>query len=638
MIATKRNDELLWELTQRLRQQELLAAFGRRALDTESLDALLSEATRVCAEGLDTEFSKVLEYLPADNRFLVRAGTGWAPGTVGHATIGADLESPAGYAFHTGKAVVSNDLRQETRFRTPKLLAQHGVQRALNVIIMGAAGHRFGVLEVDTRRAGGFTAADVNFLQAFGNLLGAAIERAQAKEASVTDKERAKTIVDAAHNYAIITVDLDGTITSWSPGAEAIFGWTESEIRGRKDAVLFTPEDRAAGIPEERLKLAAASGSAEQERWLVRKDGSRFWASGSLRALHDSDGNTREFLKVFCDRTEQREAELRLRESEASFRALANAIPQLAWMADTDGARYWFNERWFRYTGTALEEVQGWGWSALCHPDHRDRVLRGVKAAWKTGQRWEDTYPIRNRDGEYRWFLTRAVPIRDAQDRIVRWFGTNTDVTEQHEAGKYQEMLTREMSHRVRNSLALVASFIMLEARSTSEAGVRRALEDVQKRVTAIANLHDLLWRSLSLETAELASFLDTFCAKLQEATPQHRLLFKGEAVTVPTDVAIPSALLVNELVTNAFKHAFPAGKRGEVTVRLSASPETIQLDVADNGVGLPPGFNIDVADHSLGKRVILAFTRQLGGTLTTVSTGRGACFRLTMPHPRHRT
>jgi two-component sensor histidine kinase len=199
-------------------------------------------------------------------------------------------------------------------------------------------------------------------------------------------------------------------------------------------------------------------------------------------------------------------------------------------------------------------------------------------------------------------------------------------------------MLTREMSHRVRNSLALVASFITLQARSASQPGVRGALEDIQRRVTAIANLHDQLWRSLALETIELAGFLDAFCAKLQEAAPQHRLAFKGEPVTVPTDVAVPSALLVNELVTNAFKHAFPAGRPGEVTVRLQPSPESIRLDVCDNGVGLPPDFSIETADHSLGKRVILAFSRQLGGTLTVASTNRGACFTLTMPRPQRRT
>jgi two-component sensor histidine kinase len=229
------------------------------------------------------------------------------------------------------------------------------------------------------------------------------------------------------------------------------------------------------------------------------------------------------------------------------------------------------------------------------------------------------------------------VPIRDAHGRIVRWFGTNTDVTAQHEAGEYQEMLTREMSHRVRNSLALVASFITLQARSASEPPVRRALEDIQGRVTAIANLHDQLWRSLSLQTIELAAFLDAFCAKLQDAAPQHRLIFKGDAVMVPTDVAIPSALLVNELVTNAFKHAFPTQQRGEVTVCLHPSPESIRLEVCDNGVGLPSGFSIEAASHSLGKRVILAFARQLGGTLSAESHDRGACFSLTMPRPQRR-
>jgi two-component sensor histidine kinase len=130
------------------------------------------------AEGLGAEYCKVMEYIPAENRLLVRAGVGWGAGVVGHATVGADLASPAGYALRTGKPVISNHLENEQRFRTPELLIEHGIRRAMNVILQGD-GSPFGVLEVDSRFEGEFGEHDIAFLQGAANILGMAIEQHQ---------------------------------------------------------------------------------------------------------------------------------------------------------------------------------------------------------------------------------------------------------------------------------------------------------------------------------------------------------------------------------------------------------------------------------------------------------------------------
>src|SRR5436190_21964625 len=121
----------------RVRQQELLADFGVLALKGTPFPELLDRAARLVAEGLNADFAKVLKYLPEENRFLVCAGVGWGPGVVGQATIGGDMASPAGYALHTGQPVISNHLDIEERFRTPELLVEHGIRRAMNVILQG---------------------------------------------------------------------------------------------------------------------------------------------------------------------------------------------------------------------------------------------------------------------------------------------------------------------------------------------------------------------------------------------------------------------------------------------------------------------------------------------------------------------
>jgi two-component sensor histidine kinase len=163
-------------LSQRIRQQEILAELGVVALQNPSFDELLNKTAELTAEGLQADYSKVMEYVPEEKRLLVRAGFGWPPGVVGVASVGADLASPAGFALRTGKPVISNHLENEERFRTPELLLDHGVRRAMNVILQGD-GTPYGVLELDSRSEGEFGEHDIAFLQGAANILGMAIER-----------------------------------------------------------------------------------------------------------------------------------------------------------------------------------------------------------------------------------------------------------------------------------------------------------------------------------------------------------------------------------------------------------------------------------------------------------------------------
>jgi two-component sensor histidine kinase len=163
-------------LQQRIRQQELLAELGVLALQGTNFMNMLDHTARMTAEGLEAKYCKIMEYIPAENRLLVRAGVGWDAGVVGSASVGADLDSPGGYALRTGKPVISNHLENEQRFRTPELLIEHGIRRAMNVILQGD-GSPFGVLEVDSQSEGEFSQQDIAFLQGAANILGMAIEQ-----------------------------------------------------------------------------------------------------------------------------------------------------------------------------------------------------------------------------------------------------------------------------------------------------------------------------------------------------------------------------------------------------------------------------------------------------------------------------
>lgn len=136
---------------------------------------------------------------------------------------------------------------------------------------------------------------------------------------------------------------------------------------------------------------------------------------------------------IFSSALRLRKSQDVLHDSELQFRSLANSIPQIAWMADASGHVNWFNQRWYDYTGAGLNGAKGWRWRDIHHPDHIHRVVRKYQRCIKAGKIWEDEFPLRSKSGEFRWFLSRAEPILNQQNQVVRWFGTNTDITEKLE-------------------------------------------------------------------------------------------------------------------------------------------------------------------------------------------------------------
>jgi len=223
-------------LSLRIRQQEILAELGVTALKGTPFDDLLREAVRLSAQGLEAELCKVLEYMPAQNRLLMRAGVGWDEGLVGVASVGADLASPSGYALRTGKPVISNHLASEERFRTPDLLAAHGVRRAINVILQGD-GAPYGILEVDSRSAGEFSDRDIAFLQGAANILGMAIERQRQEQALKVALEHQQVLLQEINHRVKNSLQLVAGMLRLQSGDDPQFGQRLQEASSRIMAI-----------------------------------------------------------------------------------------------------------------------------------------------------------------------------------------------------------------------------------------------------------------------------------------------------------------------------------------------------------------------------------------------------------------
>jgi two-component sensor histidine kinase len=239
----------------RIRQQEILAELGVTALKGIPFPELLKETVRLSAEGLEAQFCKALEYIPSENRLLMRAGVGWDEGLIGTASVGADLASPSGFALRTGKPVISNHLESEERFRTPDLLAAHGVRRAMNVILQGD-GAPYGVLEVDSQSEGEFSEHDIAFLQGAANILGMAIERQRQERALNAALEHQQVLLKEINHRVKNSLQLVAGMLRLQAGDDPQIGRRLQEASSRIMAI-GRAHDRLYRSPQvERIELA----------------------------------------------------------------------------------------------------------------------------------------------------------------------------------------------------------------------------------------------------------------------------------------------------------------------------------------------------------------------------------------------
>lgn len=318
-------------------------------------------------------------------------------------------------------------------------------------------------------------------------------------------------------------------------------------------------------------------------------------------------------LGHLCSRLRTEEA---LRESETMYRSLADSMPQIVWTARADGSVDYYNLRWTNYTGLSLEQSLGQGWEAVLHPDDLPVCLDRWDLAVQTGRRYEIEYRFKRvSDGTYRWFLGRAVPVKDKQGVILRWFGTCTDIDDQKRAeaeiAALNERLHRsiyESSHRIKNQLQILASVVdlqLMEGREMIPAGEFRRLATQIRTVSAVQEL--LTADAKTDGTASQVSIkalLDKVLWMLQQTAGRHRIHYHIEEASVPAKVGTALALVANELVSNAIKHG---NAKTDVTFLLVENVG--RLEVCDDGPGFPNSFEPKLAANT-GLELIDGLTR----------------------------
>lgn len=316
--------------------------------------------------------------------------------------------------------------------------------------------------------------------------------------------------------------------------------------------------------------------------------------------------------------------------SERQFRLLANTIPQLAWIADREGYIFWYNDRWHDYTGKTLDEMRGWGWTQVHHPDHVERVKQRIQRSWNTGEEWEDTFPLRGRDGEYRWFLSRAKPSLGPDGNVWRWFGTNTDITVQISNEQQIKMLMGEINHRAKNMISVVQALVSRTADKNFSASLRGRLE-------ALGRNQDILTKR-NWSGAPIGELIVSQLAAVEDLLGSRIVLEGNLDFSLAPSAAETIGLAIYELATNATKYGALSTDSGSVHVRCElvggAGAEKLSIAWEERGgplVSAPDrsGFGSVMIDrnprYSLGAEVDLAYPPA------------GFRWRLLAPHDRVR-
>ena len=315
-----------------------------------------------------------------------------------------------------------------------------------------------------------------------------------------------------------------------------------------------------------------------------------------------------------------------LSDSRDRFRTLADSMPQMVWSTLPDGYHDYYNARWYEFTGTPPGSTDGAAWNGMFHPDDQERAWGAWRHSLATGEPYQIEYRLRHVDGTYRWVLGRALPMRDDADAITRWFGTCTDIHEQKLAQEEREVISQELSHRIKNIFAVVAGLVSFAARARPEA--TDIANDLRQRITALGRAHDFV-RPHSAASQPIAAqdslegLLEELFVPYQAIAPLDapsssdaaRITITGDPIAIDDRSATPLALLFHELATNATKYGALSNPTGTVTVTVARTDDYATMHWQERG---GPKVVAPVGPGGFGAQLVeLSAIRQLGGSVS---------------------
>ena len=409
-----------------------------------------------------------------------------------------------------------------------------------------------------------------------------------------------------------------------SPGAAAV------GLPLEKFTQAIHPDDRDR-VSREIAQGIKTPGPVRFEYRLLRPDGEIRWVVASGLAIADASGQVSRLPGIVVDITDERRIAEQLAESEMRFRTLADTMPQMVWSTLADGFHDYYNARWYEFTGVPEGSTDGEGWNDMFHPDDQERAWQVWRHCLDTGEPYNIEYRLRHHSGEYRWVLGQALPIRDSAGRIVRWFGTCTDIHEAKLAQEEREVIAQELSHRIKNIFAVIGGIVALAARTYPEAA--NLATELRARIISLGKAHDFV-RPHSQASASHSNpnSLQQLIRELMSPyrlSGEERIDITGGDAQIDEGAATPLALIFHELATNAAKYGALARSGGRVSIEIAEGTDTVVVTWRELG-GAPAPLS---DKQGFGSRLIsLSVEGQLKGKMVRRWEEGGLVAEVTLP------
>jgi len=397
-------------------------------------------------------------------------------------------------------------------------------------------------------------------------------EKVRTRRALERSEERLRMALDASGMIGIWDFDLASGLVSVDDRFIKLFGIEDAQGSDGTLLAAFTDridsDDRDRVIKEIDIAIKTRADFRSQYQ-VTDSTGKARSVLASGRVVEDASGTPVRFPGVAVEVTAQVEANAALAESEARFRTLAETVPQIIWSSDGSGQHDYFSSRWYEFTGQDPAAPDNDIWKDLIHPDDRERVFETWDRARAMGTPYDIEYRFRHHSGVYRWLLVMAMPQKDANGRITRWFGTSTDIHESRLIGTEREIIAHELNHRIKNLFAVFGALINLSARSARD--IKSYAADLAGRIAALSKAHDFVRPTSGLLPAQSLHALLQSLLSPYSVTQTSRLSFDGQDIQLGEGAATSFALVFHELATNAAKHGALSVPTGHVrfTTRL---------------------------------------------------------------------
>jgi PAS domain S-box-containing protein len=475
-----------------------------------------------------------------------------------------------------------------------------------------------------------FVEPEIDVALTLARQLGFGIARQRAEQARRAAEDRAQLLVFIVESSddAIIGKDLDGIIRTWNSGAARLFGYTAGEVIGKPVTILFPPghEDEEPGIL---ARLRRGERIHHYETVRRRKDGSLLDISLTVSPVCDGTGRIVGASKIARDITDRKEAERKLRESEQRLTELFAAIPAAIYTTDAQGKITYFNQAAVEFSGrTPALGSDEWcvSWK-LFMPDGtplpHDQCPMAV--ALREGHAVRGAEAVAERpDGTRVPFIPFPTPLRDSSGKVNGAINMLVDISERRQAETQQRLLLDELNHRTKNNMQMLQSLLYSAARTAHSEEARKVLNEASARIAAMAAAQRVLYGRSDATRFAAEEFLPAVCETIRQLLPPEARIECGAARGVlSNDVAMPLALILNELLTNAVKHGIKDHARQGARVSLTGQDGRLALCVEDDG----EGFDLEeVRKTSSGLQLVLGLARQLHGTLCVTKNPSRAC------------